>query len=348
MENQTTYLSCNKSTSYSSAFFLLFILLVFFFILSICMGSVAISLTELIALLKGETTSEIYQAIVYEIRMPRAIAAILLGGALALSGYLLQTFFQNPIAGPFVLGISSGAKMSVALMMIIFLEAMGQITSVQLIIAAFAGALLSMGVVLLIAKKIYHISVLILAGVMIGYICSAITDFIVTFADDANIVNLHEWSMGSFSGISWTNIRIIVGVIMVTFFLVFLLSKPIEAFQLGEAYAANMGVNIPLFRIKLVILSSILAASVTAFAGPISFVGIAVPQMIKRIFHTSKPMIMIPACFMGGGIFCMFCDLLARTIFAPTELNISTVTAIFGAPVVMVVMIKRHSGVYRG
>ena len=181
---------------------------------------------------------------------------------------------------------------------------------------------------------------------MIGYICSAVTDFLVTFAEDSDIVNLHNWSMGSFSGITWENVKTIVFVVAVTGILTFFLSKPMEAYQLGETYAKNMGVNIKMFRILLVILSSILSAVVTAFAGPVSFVGIAVPQMVKRLFRTAKPIIMIPACFLGGAVFCMFCDLLARMVFAPTEMSISTVTAVFGAPVMIAVMLKQRQERY--
>lgn len=183
---------------------------------------------------------------------------------------------------------------------------------------------------------------LIISGVMIGYICSAITDFIITFADDADIVNLHNWSMGSFSGISWNNVLVMAVVVFATFFFLFFLSKPISAYQMGESYAQNMGVNVRLLRVLLVLLSSFLSACIVAFAGPISFVGIAVPHLVKNLFRTAKPIIMIPACFLGGSVFCLFCDLLARTVFAPTELSISTVTAVFGAPVVLWVMVRRQ------
>jgi len=177
---------------------------------------------------------------------------------------------------------------------------------------------------------------------MIGYICSAITELIITFANDSDIVNLHNWSHGSFSGITWSNVSVSFIVVMAASIAVFMLSKPISAYQLGENYAANVGVNVKVFRALLVLLSSLLAACVTAFAGPISFVGIAVPQLIKGMFKTSKPILMIPACFLGGGVFCLFCDLIARIAFAPTELSISTVTAVFGAPVVIWVLIRRH------
>lgn len=185
---------------------------------------------------------------------------------------------------------------------------------------------------------------LLVAGIMIGYICSAVTDFVVTFADDSDIVNLHGWSQGSFSGMSWSNVYISFVVIGITLLLTFLLSKPIGAYQLGEAYAQSMGVNIRFFRVALILLSSILSATVTAFAGPISFVGIAVPFLMKRSFNTSRPLIIIPGTFLGGAVFCMMCDLIARMAFAPLELNISTVTSIFGAPVVIFMMLRKKRG----
>ena len=279
-----------------------------------------------------------------EIRFPRALAAAVLGGALALSGYLLQTFFQNPIAGPFILGISSGAKLVVALVMVCSLGRAVHVSSMVMIAAAFVGAMISMGFVLLMSRMMDRMSMLIVSGVMIGYICSAVTDFIVTFADDSNIVNLHNWSKGSFSGISWENVILLSAVTFLSFLMVFCMSKPISAYQMGEAYARNMGVNIPLFRSMLVILSSVLSACVTAFAGPVSFVGIAVPHLVKSLFRTTKPILMIPGCFLGGAVFCLLCDLLARILFAPTELSISTVTAVFGAPIVIFIMIRRKKG----
>ncbi len=313
---------------------------------NICIGSVSIPLKEVLSILGEGSGSSVSAGIVLEIRLPRALAAAILGGGLALSGYLLQTFFHNPIAGPFILGISSGAKLVVALVMVYLLERAMQASSLLLIAAAFAGAMISMGFVLLMSKVLSHMATLIVSGVMIGYICTAITDFVVTFADDSDIVNLHNWSQGSFSGISWDNVAVMTVVIFLTSACVFLMSKSISAYQLGEAYAQNMGLNIKLFRALLVLLSSLLSACVTAFAGPVSFVGIAVPQIVKNLFHTSRPLLMIPASFLGGAAFCMFCDLLARTLFAPTELSISTVTAVFGAPVVIVILLRtRKEGV---
>ena len=335
-----------KKKRYTVIFLLLAAAVLVLLCASVCIGSVNIPFSQVLDVFRGGREADVSADIVLQIRLPRALAAAILGGGLALSGYLLQTFFHNPIAGPFILGISSGAKLMVALVMVFFLERALRVSSLVLILAAFAGAMISMSFVLLMSKVLNHMSTLIVSGVMIGYICTAITDFVVTFADDSDIVNLHNWSQGSFSGISWNNVAVMAVVIFVTAAFVFFMSKPISAYQLGEAYAQNMGLNIRLFRALLVLLSSLLSACVTAFAGPVSFVGIAVPQIVKNLFGTARPILMIPASFLGGAIFCLFCDLLARTLLSPTELSISTVTAVFGAPVVIAILLrsKREGG----
>ena len=326
----------------AGAFLLLIVLLLLSLIWSACSGSVSVPIMEFLQELREPKLRGMAWTIIWEIRLPRALAALILGGALALSGYLLQTFFHNPIAGPFVLGISSGSKLLVALVMVGFLEWNITINSGMLVAAAFAGALLSMLFVLLVARKMEQMAMLIVGGVMIGYICSAITDFVVTFASDADIVNLHNWSRGSFSGMTWENVAVMAGVTFVSAAAVFLLSKPIGAYQMGETYAKSMGVNVAHLRFFMVILSSILSGCVAAFAGPVSFVGIAVPHLIRWLFADTRPLVLIPGCFLGGSVFCLFSDWLARTVFAPTELSISTVTAVFGAPVVIFVMMRKH------
>ena len=283
-----------RTRRYIVSFVILAVLLLALLVWNIHSGSLEMSVGEVLQTLlfrSGENA-----AVIWDIRLPRILAVVLLGGALSVSGFLLQTFFANPIASPFILGISSGSRLVVSL--------------------------------------------------VIGDICSAVTDFVVSFADDSNIVNLHNWSMGSFSGISWENIAIMAPVVLVALLLTFLLSKPIGAYQMGEVYAQNMGVNIRMFRVSLILLSSLLSACVAAFAGPVSFVGIAVPHLVKSLFRTAKPLLIIPGCFLGGAAFCLFCDLVARTAFAPTELGISSVTAVFGAPVVIYIMIRRrmHAG----
>ena len=267
--------------------------------------------------------------------------AALLGGALALSGYLLQTFFSNPIAGPFVLGISSGAKMTVALTLIVLMKRIHVVSSWTLVAAAFAGALLSVGFILLASLRAQSMAALLVSGIMVGYICSAVTDFAITFADDADIVHLRSWSMGSFSGMTWEGVAAAALICGAGFVLAVLLAKPMGAYRMGEAYAMSVGVSVRRFRAELILLSSLLSACVTAFAGPIAFVGIAVPQVIRRALGTSEPMTVIPATFLGGSVFCMACDMIARTALAPTELNISTVTSLFGAPVVILLMLRR-------
>ena len=331
-------------TRYAVSFAFLTAMLILLFFWNINSGSVHLSAGEIGKILTDQTGDSTAYHIVWDIRLPRILAVVILGGALSVSGFLLQTFFANPIAGTFVLGISSGAKLVVSLLMIFMLGKGMSVSSAAMILAAFAGAMISMGFVLLISGKVKKMSMLVICGVMIGYICSAITDFAVTFADDANIVNLHNWSMGSFSGMSWENIRVMTGVVLLSLFLVFLMAKPISAYQLGEVYAQNMGVNILRFRVALILMSSILSACVTAFAGPISFVGIAVPHLVKSLFKTARPIMVIPGCFLGGAVFCLFCDLVARTVFAPTELSISSVTAVFGAPIVIYMMVRGRKG----
>lgn len=334
-----------KSIRYITAYCLLLVLVFVLMLWNICAGSVNIHAGQVLSILfGGQQVPDMQTAyrIIWDIRLPRLLAAGLLGGALSVSGFLLQTFFANPIAGPYVLGISSGAKLVVAMVMIQFLSRGVYLNSMMMILAAFAGSMLSMGLVLCVSRRVKNMAILVICGVMIGYICSAVTDFVVTFADDSNIVNLHNWSLGSFSGMSWANVRVMAVVVIAALVCTFLCSKPMYAYQLGESYAANLGVNIRLFRMVLILLSSILSATVTAFAGPISFVGIAVPHLMKRLFGTARPVYMVPACFLGGSVFCLLCDLIARTVFAPTELSISSVTAVFGAPIVIWIMLLRQ------
>ena len=344
MKNLSTYPKSNNR-KYTCLFVMLIVLTVLLLATNLSLGSVKIYSEDLLEILFKQTKIQSTDyGIIWKIRFPRALAALILGGALALSGYLLQTFFHKPIAGPFVLGISSGAKLMVALSMVYFLGKGIALKSVFMVAAAFVGAMFSIGFVLLVSQKLKSASMLIVSGIMVGYICSAITDLVVTFANDADIVNLHNWSRGSFSGICWRDVQVMALITLITSLLVFLMSKQINVFMLGDAYALSMGLNVKRFRVAIVILSGILSATVTAFAGPVSFVGIAVPQLAKRIFHTSKPWILIPACFLGGSFWCLLCDLMARTQFSPTELSISTVTAIFGVPVVLYVIMEKRRG----
>lgn len=310
-------------------------------LLSVFIGSTSIPFAEAVRSIfaHGE-----YSDILWKIRIPRALSALLLGGALSLSGYLLQTFFHNPIAGPFVLGVSSGAKLTVALTMIAAFRYVHSVSSGVMVAAAFVGSLISLGFVLLVSRRMKRMSMLVVCGIMIGYICSAITDFAVTFARDSDIVNLHDWSKGTFSGMSMNDVLTITVITAAAVLGTVFIAKPMSAYMLGESYAQSVGVNLKFLKVMLVVLSGLLSACVTAFAGPVSFVGIAVPHIVRLLLKTSKPSVMIPACFLAGSIFCMVCDMIARTALSPTELSISTVTAVFGAPVVIGILVRRKRG----
>ena len=333
------------SLRYLTVFLALFLLFVFAVVWNINTGSVDITLSDIVNIIftRDDTDIASYN-IIWMIRLPRLVTAAILGGALSLSGFLLQTFFRNPIAGPFVLGISSGAKMFLAVVTIALTGYFKSVPVSLTVVSAFIGSMLSMLLVLAFSGKIRNMSMLLVIGIMISYICSAVTDFLINFAKESEIVNLTYWSMGSFSGAGWDNLKISAAIILPTGVATLLLSKPIAAYRLGEGYAQSLGVNIKLFRLMLILLSSILSACVTAFAGPISFIGIAVPHISRIMLKTEKPQIMIPATFLCGAVFCMLCDLIARTVFAPTELSVGTVTSAIGAPIVIWLMVSRRKG----
>ena len=325
-----------------TVFIILVFLAVFSFVLNLCMGNVQVDLKTITRIIFTGVGDEKSKNIIMDIRLPRAIMTFVLGGALAVSGFLLQTYFSNPIAGPYILGISSGAKMTVALFLIFVVGTTGKSSSGLLVITAFVGSIIATGFIILISRSVKNMASLLTAGIMIGYICSAVCDFLIAFADDSDIVNLHSWSQGSFSGANMNGAYYSIFIVGISMIFVMLLSKSLDAFRLGENYARSVGVNIKLCRIAIILLSSILSACVTAFAGPVSFIGIAVPFLMRESLKSSKPIILIPASFLSGAVFCLLSDLIARRIFAPTELNISAVTSLFGAPIVIFMIIRRH------
>lgn len=332
---------------FAAVMVLLAALLLLVLLLNVNIGSVSISAGEVFSMLlegiRHGVDDTIESQILFRIRLPRLLLAAILGGALSVSGYLLQVFFQNPIAGPFVLGISSGAKMVVGITLIFLAPFLGSLSPAGLILAAFAGSLLITAVVLLFSQKVRSMSMLLVIGIMMGYICSAVTDFCITFADDHDVVNLTNWAMGTFSGASWEDVALASALCLPGVLGAMALCKPISVYALGEGYARSMGLRVKPFRAALILLSSLLSACVTALAGPISFVGIAVPHIARSLLKSARPAWVISACFLSGGVFCCFCDLIARTVFAPTELAIGTVTSVFGAPVVIYMMVRRKT-----
>ncbi|MDD6550651.1 MAG: iron ABC transporter permease [Lachnospiraceae bacterium] len=309
------------------------VLLVFFFFVTLLTGSVKVGFTEIFD--RGNV-------IVASIRLPRALLSMIIGGALSVSGFLLQTYFKNPIAGPFVLGISSGAKMVVAILLFLSVYLSVPVTSLGMIAAAFIGSMAVIFFLVIIARHIEGMGALLIAGIMTGYICNAVCDVLVTFFSDNDVVNLHNWTKGSFSGADMGSVGASFIIVMVCFVLVLCLSKPIEAIMLSGSYAFTMGVNVKRLRFFIIIVSGVLSATAAAFAGPISFVGVAVPFLSTKLLKNTKPLYVIPVSFILGAFVCLVCDLIARTVFAPTELNISTVTAIIGAPVVIFMMITNR------
>lgn len=315
--------------------------LVALLVANVAAGSVAAGPSELMRALvapSGDTLS----TIIWDIRLPRLIAAALEGAALALAGFLLQTFFANPIAGPFVLGISQGAKLAVALAMLAVASTLGQMASWMLIVAATAGSFAVTALVLALSRHVRSTAQLTLAGVMVGYLASAATDFVLTFAPDAAVAGLRTWSLGTFSGTSWSDVAWIAAVTIPAATLTLLLAKPLSAYLLGERHAASVGVDVRRFRVELICLSSVLAALVVAFAGPVSFVGVAVPHIARHLLGTARPSVALPATCLAGAVFCLAADLIARVAFAPTELSVSTVTAVLGAPVALAVLLRRR------
>ncbi len=335
--------SRRNTARYIAVFLIFAVLLAAAVIVSIRIGSVKISIKEIIHIIfTGDSENKVAYNVIWKIRLPRIALASLLGGALSLSGFLIQTFFRNPIAGPFVLGISSGAKMFLAVTTIAMNGIFGAMPLPVTVIASFAGSILSLLLVLAFTGRVKNMSMLLVIGIMISYICSAVTDLLINFANESDIVNLTHWSLGSFSAATWQDVGISLAIVFPALLIAFLFSKPMNAYLLGEGYAHSLGVNVKGFRVLLIIITGVLSACVAAFAGPISFVGIAVPHIVRQLLKTQKPILMIPASFLCGALFCVLCDLAARTLFSPSELSISTVTSAVGAPIVIWLMVSRR------
>ncbi|URZ07332.1 FecCD family ABC transporter permease [Clostridium felsineum] len=324
---------------------LLFIIFFLTFIFSISMGSLKISFNEVIKILFKTSSfkSGNYQ-IVWNIRFPRAVGALIGGSALSVSGLLLQVLFKNPIVEPYVLGISSGATLFVALVMLSGISFGFNAASPFLVFsAALIGSILIMLIVILFANKVKNVVTLLVIGIMVGYICSAVTNVLSAFADKQQLQFFTMWTLGSFSGFTLKNIYLLFFIGVPTLLASFLIIKPLNAFLLGEAYAKSLGIKIQSFRTIVIIISSILSAIVTAFAGPIAFIGLAVPHITRLIFKSSNNMFLIPGTILMGGIITSLCDVISRTVLAPTELPISAVTSFIGAPIVIFLILRRRT-----
>lgn len=311
--------------------------------LNVVTGSVEVPLPDLWQILVDHHTDSTEGFIIWKIRLPRAISGILGGAYLAVAGLLLQVFFRNPIVGPFILGISSGATLMVAVVMLTTLS-LGYAAASPYIstLAAFIGAYGAMMIVLAVASRVRSGITLLIVGLMMGYLCHAVTSMLVAFAESEKVKGFVLWQLGSFSGFQWQELQVLIVVGGLTLIGIYGLSKPLNAFLLGEEYAATMGVNIRLFRILILLASCALAGMVTAVAGPVAFVGLAVPHMARLFLQTSDNRILIPGVILLGAAITSLCDLVARWLFSPVELPISAITAFFGAPVVISLLVKRR------
>jgi len=316
-------------------------------VLNISLGSVHIPFLDVCGIFLGKKAgSEVFGSVIWKIRLPRALAASLSGSALAAGGMLLQIFFRNPIVGPYVLGISSGATVMVALVMLGgFSLGMTSLHPIFLSLAALLGALGAMMAVMAAAVKVRDIVSLLVIGLMVGYVASALSHFLIAFAEKERVHRFVLWTLGSFSGFRWQEVEILAIAIPILLLFSFFLSKPLNALLLGEDYARSMGVRIKPFRYLIIFLSSALAALVTAFAGPVAFIGLAVPHMARLSLGTSDSRVLLPGTILLGAAVTSLCDLLARTAFSPVELPISATTSLFGAPIVIFLLLRRRAAV---
>ncbi len=310
-------------------------------LLNIGIGSVSFSPARIIDIVLHPDSSTA-SAIIWDIRIPRALGAVMGGAFLAISGLLLQVYFRNPIVGPYILGISSGATVMVSLVMLTTLTVGFTVLNPYMCtLASILGAYAVMSLILVIASRVKSGITLLIVGLMMGYLCGAVTAVLTALAEKEKIKGFILWELGSFSGFKWSEISMLALMGGALLILVFALSKPLNAFLLGEEYAASMGVNIRRFRVLILMSACALAGMVTALAGPIAFVGMAVPHMARLFFGTSDNRILIPGASLVGAAVASLCDLIARMAMSPVELPLSSITAFFGAPIVLTLLIRR-------
>ncbi len=324
-------------------FTLLSVLTAALVILNIGVGSIDFSPVDILKTIVSPQQDTTMNAIIWKIRIPRAIAAVLGGAYLAVSGLLLQVYFRNPIVGPFILGISSGATVMVSFVMLTTLTVgMTVISPFITTLAAFIGAYGVMMIVVAVAYRVKSGITLLIIGLMMGYLCHAVTSILTALAEKEKIKGFVLWELGSFSGFTWSEISVLIFVGGGVLLLIYLLSKPLNAFLLGETYAASMGVNIRRFRILILLFACALAGMITSVAGPVAFVGLAVPHMARLVFQTSDNRILIPGACLVGALVASLCDFIARMLLSPVELPLSAITAFFGAPIVIGLLMKRR------
>ena len=335
------------SKTYTSQFIFLLITLVILGLLNISLGTVSIPTSDIIAIIFGDATiKESWQTIILDFRIPKAITAILVGSGLSISGLLMQTLFRNPLAGPFVLGISSGASLGVALLILgtsvfggYFLAS--AFSNWTIAIASSIGSFLVLSAVIIAANKVKNTMSILIIGLMFGSFTAAIISVLSYFSEAAQIQQYIFWSFGSLGNLSWDEILVFTSIYLIGILGVFFIVKPLNSFLLGENYAKSLGINVKRSRIIILVITSLLTGVITAFAGPIAFIGLAVPHLTKLLFTTSNHKVLIPATAIFGAIILLICDIIAQLPTSEYMLPINAITSLFGAPIVIWLLIRK-------
>jgi iron complex transport system permease protein len=330
-------------------FALLILSLILLLLLNISLGQISIPIKEVLKSLSGSQASkESWEYIIFNYRLPKAITAILVGMGLSISGLLMQTLFRNPLAGPYVLGLSSGSSLGVAFVILganflpLFLSDYF-LSPYGIMIASCLGSLLVLLLVLLVSERLRDTMSILIVGLMFSSFAAAIVSVLTYFSSAEQLQKFTFWSMGSLGNLSWMQIAILFVSVVIGLFLSIINIKQLDALLLGENYAKSMGVNYNKARLSIMIATSILAGSITAFAGPIAFVGLAVPHMAKILFKTSKHLILFWSTLLLGGIIMLFCDIASQIPGTTVILPINAITSIVGAPVVIWLLIRKKS-----
>ncbi len=316
------------------------------FSLNILVGSIAIPVADVVSILMGAEAKPSWQYIILESRLPQAMTALLAGGALAVSGLMLQTAFRNPLAGPSIFGINSGAGLGVALVMLLLGGSLsaGSISVsgfLAVLLAAFVGAMMVMAVIFFFSTLVRSHVMLLIIGIMIGYIANSAISLLNFFATDEGVKSYMVWGMGSFGGVSMRMMPLFAVVTMLGLVGALLLIKPLNALLLGDRYAENLGVNIIRVRNWLLIVTGLLTAIVTAFCGPIAFIGLAVPHITRLVLHTDNHRFLMPATILMGAVVALVCNLLCVMPGEGGVIPLNAVTPLIGAPVIIYVIIRR-------
>jgi len=328
----------------------LFVLIAFFLVFDLILGSVSIPSKKVMAILMGEDVKTSWNYIILNFRLPKAITAILVGAGLSVSGLMMQTLFRNPLAGPYVLGISSGASLGVALMVMasvllpgVFGVIYSFLGSWALVVSAIAGASIIFVIIGMASIRISDSVSLLIIGIMFGSITGAVVNILQYFSDPEQLQSFIVWTFGSLSGVTWNEMQLMAPVVILGLLLSIVLIKPMDALLLGENYARGVGISVNRTRIWVIISTALVAGTLTAFAGPIAFIGVAVPHMARAIFGTASHKVLLPAVVLIGAALMLVCDILSQVPGNQTTLPINSVTAIFGGPVVIWVIVRSRS-----